>query len=98
MIVNLTPHEVNIGSLTIPSSGVARLAAKIVSAGNFEGVPLTRTEFGKPEGLPEAEEGTLLIVSQLIKSALPERTDLVVPAELVRDDKGVIIGCRSLGI
>ena len=46
MIVNLTPHEVNIGSLTIPSSGVARLAAKIVSAGNFEGVPDHICSFG----------------------------------------------------
>ena len=41
---------------------------------------------------------TYYIVSQLIKSALPKRVDLLVPAEVVRDDNGNIIGCRSLGI
>lgn len=37
------------------------------------------------------------IVSQLVKSALPDREDLLVPAEVVRDEQGHIIGCRSLG-
>jgi hypothetical protein len=37
------------------------------------------------------------IVSQLVKSALPSRNDLLVPAEVVRDASGNIIGCRSLG-
>jgi hypothetical protein len=41
---------------------------------------------------------TYYIVSQLIKTAFPKRQDLLVPAEVVRDDNGVIIGCRSLGI
>ena len=38
------------------------------------------------------------IVSQLVKSALPGREDLLVPAEVVRDEKGNIIGCKSFGI
>jgi hypothetical protein len=38
------------------------------------------------------------IVSQLIKSAFPDRHDLLVPAEVVRDSDGNIIGCKSLGI
>jgi len=38
-----------------------------------------------------------LVVSQIIKSALPDRDDLLVPAEVVRDKAGTIIGCRSLG-
>lgn len=38
------------------------------------------------------------IVSQLVKNALPHRRDLIVPAEVVRDDTGNIIGCRSFGL
>lgn len=105
-VINLTPHPITIcdgaGAVlkVIPPSGqVARLAAKTVRTGQtVDDVPLSRTEFGEPDGLPEPEAGTLLIVSQLIKSALPERTDLAVPAEVVRDEKGVIIGCQSLGL
>jgi len=127
MIINMTPHPVNIltesGSLTIPSSGQIRLAAKTVQDVPIDGVPTTRTVFGDPEGLPEPSwacpccgavgpevnfngvtpccesgpVGVFFIVSQLVKSALPTRADLLVPAEVVRDDQGRIIGCRSLG-
>ena len=41
--------------------------------------------------------GKYYIVSQMVKSALPGRRDLLVPAEVVRDSSGNIIGCRSLG-
>jgi hypothetical protein len=41
---------------------------------------------------------TYYIVSQLIKSANPNRLDLLVPAEVVRDAEGRILGCRSFGI
>jgi hypothetical protein len=60
-------------------------------------VPTSRTVFGDPQGLPEFVAGTWYIVSQIVKSALPGRTDLLVPAEVVRDASGNIIGCRSLG-
>ena len=104
MIKNFTPHPINIldaknkNIATIESCGQIRLAASTIPAGNHEGIALTKTVFGDPEGLLGFEAGTLLIVSQLVKSALPERTDLVVPAEVVRDEKGRIIGCRSLGV
>lgn len=39
---------------------------------------------------------TLLIVSRLVAEACPERDDLVVPDDTVRDDAGRIIGCRAL--
>jgi len=103
-LINLTPHMVNIvfpdGSVReIPASGqVARLAVKTVMVGDIDGIPLTKSVFGEPEGLPESAPGTLYIVSQLIKSALPKRADLVVPNEAVRDNQGRIVGCRSLGI
>jgi len=105
-ILNLTPHPIticdaagNILKVIPPSGQIARLSAKTVRTGEtVDDVPLSKTVFGEPDGLPEPENGTLYIVSQLIKSALPQRTDLVVPAEVVRDDKGNIVGCQSLGL
>lgn len=100
-IKNYTPHPVHIigsnGTTTIPNSGLIRLKATTVADESIDGIPTSRTVFGEPEGLPAYQEGTFYIVSQLVKSALPERADLLVPAEVVRDEAGNIIGCRSLG-
>ena len=100
-IKNYTPHPVNIigsnGTTTIPSTGLIRLQATTVADEPINGIPTSYTAFGEPEGLPPYEEGTYYIVSQIVKSALPERADLLVPAEVVRDEAGNIIGCRSLG-
>ncbi len=103
-ILNLTPHPITICDgngvkiREIPSSGLVRLKAVTVPAGAVNGIPVTKTEFGQAEGLPDFQEGTYYIVSQLVKTALPGREDLLVPAEVVRDASGVIIGCKSLGI
>jgi len=103
-IRNLTPHPVNIldvvGNTIVvfPSEGCVRLKAETRLLGVVEGIRLTKTVFGFPEGLPEKEAGVRIIVSQLVKSALPDRVDLVVPAEVMRDDNGNIIGCQSLGV
>lgn len=103
--INMTPHEVNILNadnslfLTIPPSGKqARLAVSTVEAGVVNGVRLSKTVFGEVQGLPEQVENTYIIVSQLVKNGQPDRTDLLVPAEVVRDLKGNIIGCKSLGL
>ena len=103
-IKNYTPHPISIcnnaGEVVrvIQPEGLVRLKAVTVPAGEIDGIPVTRTEFGEPEGLPDFKEDTFYIVSQLVKSALPTRTDLLVPAEVVRDEKGNIVGCRSLGL
>lgn len=103
-IKNFTPHPISIcnnaGEVTrvIQSEGLVRLKAVTVPAGEIDGIPVSKTEFGKPEGLPEFQEEVFIVVSQLVKTALSFRTDLLVPAEVVRDEKGNIIGCKSLGI
>jgi hypothetical protein len=104
-VINMTPHPITIcntdgevvrvypkGEFTI------RLAVKTVGGDPLpDGTPTSKTEFGQPEGLPEFQEGVFYIVSQIVKNALPERTDLLVPAEVVRDEAGAIVGCKSLG-
>lgn len=96
-LINLTPHDINIiGGETIKSSGVVRLSVKTEVVGEVNGLPLTKKVFGEVEGLPEKEKGTLFIVSALVAGAV-DRDDLIVP-NVVRDDKGRIIGCDGFSI
>ena len=104
-IINKTPHKVNIvdknGNVyrTFPKcDSLIRLEMHTNNIGEVNQVPLSRTVFGKPVDLPKFEQGTYYIVSQLVKNALPNRIDLLVPAELFRDSKGNIVGCKSLGM
>lgn len=59
-------------------------------------VPLAEIAYGHVEGLPPAAPDTVYVVSQLVANAVPHRTDLYFPIDLVRDTKGDIIGCRRL--
>jgi len=106
MVINKTPHAVNIvgpnGQVVRTyekSDSQIRLAVITIRGNNLpDGTPTSKTEFGDPEGLPDFEQGTFYIVSQMVQTALPERKDLLVPAEIVRDEKGNIVGCKSLGV
>ena len=102
--VNLTPHDVTIVNdsgeviATIKASGkIARIETKTVKTEEINGIPVTRTEFGKLAGLPEPEDNTVFIVSSLVAQACKEREDVYIPNEPVRDEHGNIIGCKSLG-
>ena len=99
-LVNLTPHSVVVyggdGSpvLTIESSGVVRLSEQKTKIGEIDGIPIYEKSFGSGN-LPEPEEGVLYIVSLPVAQAYPERDDLIVPDDLVRDENGRVIGCRA---
>jgi hypothetical protein len=104
-IKNLTPHPIHLLDednniiRTFASDGLVRLQANTVNAGfTVDDCKITKTVFGEPTGLPEYQFGQFYIVSQLVKSALPNREDLLVPAEVVRDSNGNILGCKSFGI
>lgn len=100
----MTPHSITViidnnTKIEIPASGkTIRLQETTVQAGDINGIPLSKTVFGDPVGMPERKPDVFYIVSQLVKAAFPERDDLLVPAEIVRDENGIIIGCRSLGL
>ena len=78
----------------IPSSGIARVSTNQVKVGDMFGFPLKKEFHGHVFDLPDYNEGVFLIVSRLVKAALPDRVDLIVPdtANACRDDKGKIIG------
>ena len=101
-LVNLTPHEINFvtskGTITVePSGEVARVSCKTEQVGIIDRIPVTGNVYGKVEGLPEPEENTLYIVSSLVAGRVPERADVCIPNEPVRNEKGQIVGCKSLG-
>lgn len=105
MIINLTPHVINIMDndnniiRTITPSGiVARVSTKPVLVGQVDGLNIYRTEYGQLENLPDAEEGLYYIVSALCKQRCKDRDDVFIINDAVRDAEGNTIGCRSLGL
>ena len=102
---NFTPHNVVIvidemTKVVIPSEGIARVTETKTPAPSIvvDGVIIETfvSAFGEVENLPPQEEGIMIIVSALVASAAKGRDDLLVPGELVRDDGGNIVGCKSL--
>lgn len=100
---NLTPHEIRILSSTgeeilrlPPSGAIARVGQTREIVGTLEGVPIHRSAYGAVLGVPEAVDGVALIVSAMVRLALPGRRDLFSPGELVRDSAGQPVGCRGL--
>lgn len=104
-IINKTPHDVNVVDeknnvlrTYLRSDSQIRISSQIKRVGFADDeTPLTVTEYGEAYGLPEYVDGVYYIVSALVKNALPERSDLLIPAEQVRDGAGMVIGCKSLG-
>lgn len=99
-IVNLTPHAVSLISpdgttREFPSQGLARVAVTRAVIGEIDGTPVCRSIFGQVEGLPEPAPNTFYIVSMLVAQAARNRTDLICPDNLVRDEAGRIVGCRN---
>lgn len=58
-------------------------------------VPVNRTVTGEVEGLPE-QTLDWLVVSRQVAEARPDRGDLLIVDETVRDEQGRIIGARAL--
>ena len=105
-IINLTPHTLNINSVEIKSSGIARVSetSELVRTEHTEygEIPVFRTTFGAVIDLPAEQEDTLLVVSAITaKAALsenPNRKDIFVPGKQIRDAEGRIIGCEGIAI
>lgn len=104
-IINKTPHAVYIldedGTVLrmFPkSNGMIRVEEFPEEYGTIDGIPISSTTWGETKDVPKEKEGTYYIVSQLVKNALPNRRDLLVPKQVVRDKQGNIIGCKRLDI
>jgi hypothetical protein len=116
-IVNLTPHPIAIGSLTLEPAGPPARAGEYVEQADpiqlsipdparapadrldYE-VPTSWVTYTRLEDLPDPTPDTYYVVSLVVAQAAAalHRTtdDLLTPGEQVRDDKGRIVGCKSL--
>jgi hypothetical protein len=102
---NLTAHPVTIvgegASIVLPAcpsppritDQVVRDVPVIVDGLD---IPVRDIVAGTVAGLPEPREGVLLVVPRIVAAARPERADLVVPFDDIRDSSGRVIGCRAL--
>lgn len=105
-LVNLTPHIVNLFDMTgekllvniEPTAPAARCSVKNEKIGEADGVPLFASSYGEVIDLPEPQEDTIFIVSLVVRQALPNRTDLASPGELIRDSEGKPIGAKGLAM
>ena len=78
-----------------PSGALIRVSQTRRVVGAVNGVPISVSEFGEVEGLPEFAPETWIIVSGMVLSAAPGRPDLIAPAPAVRDWKGQVVGCAG---
>lgn len=94
--VNLTPHAITIRNDEVdfviePSGMIARVTAELVES-DTKGI-FVQT-FGNVEGLPEASDNTIFVVSGLVLSALAgSRKDVVAPmtTKAERNEAGQIV-------
>lgn len=106
-LINLTPHVVRLvgdeAQVELPPAGPP--ARVVLQPDRVDGairvgplvVPLKRTAASPlVTGVPDRRPGVLFIVARAVAEALPERDDLVYPHDTVRDERGVVVGCRSL--
>ena len=106
-LVNLTPHTITLvvdgeTVVVVPEGTVARVMQQetVKTTVEFKGlsVPVMETKFGEVEGLPDPEDGTMFIVSRMVKTAVPDRDDVVVPGKQLRDAEGRIVGAAALSL
>lgn len=105
-LINLTPHPVQIwnidkGVVLIPAANPAARCHESVSNMRLlehecSDIKVVDLSYDYVYNLPESQEGVFYIVSVLVAQARPERDDLLVPYDLVRNENGSIMGCRSL--
>lgn len=107
---NLTPHVVNLSGMAIePEPISARVTmtretvaeVTILRTVGIDGweqvtVPVHRAVIGAVTGLPDRDSGTILIVSRVVADAVPDRDDVFVVDDTVRDKQGRIVGAYAL--
>jgi hypothetical protein len=112
--ITIVGEDNNVIKIIPCSGWELRLTTETKQVDVLDGIPITITVYGRTQCIkgksfngqtdPWANVNLStdrFIVSQLIKSAFgnsPLYDCLLVPAEMLRDENGQIIGCRSLGV
>ena len=100
-VINLTPHNVDIcdndGHVikTYRASGmVARVAHGWETIDYVDGIPLVVRQNERVVNLPEPQDDTVYIVSNIILDYCYDRLDLIAPVKQVKVN-GRVVGCQS---
>ena len=98
-IINCCDHNVNIcdryGNIIKvyePSGYHARLRQDSYIIDHIDGIPVKVRRNDRIVGLPEPEEGTLYIVSEIMRWACPDRTDIISCGGKYHDSTGRVRG------
>ena len=75
---------------------IARASSTRSQVALIDGIPINSTTFGDVENLPDPQEDTIYIVSVITAKACPDRNDVFITDDAVRDEEGRVIGCRAL--
>lgn len=59
-------------------------------------VPVSISRYGEVVDLPSPSPEVCYVVSYPVAHACPQRDDLLIPDDLVRNERGVVVACRSL--
>lgn len=107
-LVNLTPHQVVLydGDTPVlslkgePASPRLQEDMDQVCVIKFDDIdiPVHKITLGAVNYLPKFVPGVYLIVSRMLAERVPERTDLLVPVDMVRAPDGRILGCRGFTV
>lgn len=104
MVINCTGETVfllddhqNVTHIYLASSILPQTSGLRFAPETIDGVPYNVLIGGTVTGLPEEISGTTLIVTEVVAALCSGRKDLVVCKNLVRDEKGRVVGCKSLG-
>lgn len=100
-LVNLAPHSIVFDGLRSesslpPSENPARLEEAFIKIGDLSGLPLYTFARRGPRNLPDPVPGRLLVVSSIVREALPYRFDLVSPCGFIRDSQGRITAASGI--
>lgn len=101
MIVNYTPHTINLPNISIPPCGIVARCEEITEkAKKINGIQFVYKSYGEVKDLPPRDPrvGVIFIVSMMVREACLQRDDLASPGDLIRDEDGKIIGCLNLVI
>lgn len=100
-VINLTPHDVTIcdkyGNIikTYEASGiVARVRCIWSEVDYIDDVPVVIRENGGIEDLPEPQEDTFYIVSNIVLDYCYDRLDLLAPVKQFKIN-GRVVGCTA---
>jgi len=97
--INLTKHDITEVStgITIPKSGiVVRCTTNRKRVSKQSNLPIYKTISGDIDYLPEPKPNTIYIISALALNCKDkDRTDVVAPGQVQKDEHGKILGCTG---